>query len=73
MKLNLLFLLSVFFLYWTINSGFTPNEDSPSWNTDPRSRIDISPVGQYIDLPQGTNDNYSSETRIISTPQEFLP
>ncbi|HMR40151.1 MAG TPA: sialidase family protein [Ignavibacteria bacterium] len=69
MNLKVLFTISVFFLFGTIYFGFTPNDDSPKWNPDPRTAISQNPEGQYVDLPQGTLDNYSSETRYTSTPQ----
>ena len=69
MKTKLLLLVSFVLLSCIMYSGFSNNDDSPRWNIDPRTRIDISPEGQYVDLPQGTTDNYNTETRYTSTPQ----
>ena len=69
MKIKSLLLSLFVILSWIGYSGFSNNDDSPRWNIDPRTRIDISPEGQYVDLPQGTTDNYNTETRYTSTPQ----
>ena len=53
MKTKLLLLSSVLFLFWAVNSGFTPNDDSPRWNPDPRTRINLNPqIEEYPELPQ---------------------
>ena len=44
-------------------------DESPKWSIDPRTRINVSPEGQYIDLPAGDNANFSTETRYERTPQ----
>jgi hypothetical protein len=71
MKTKLLLLVSFIFASWIMYSGFsnTNDDDSPRWNNHPNTRINVSPEGLYVDLPQGTTDNYSTETRYTSTPQ----
>ena len=71
MKTKLLLLVSFIFASWIMYSGFsnTNDDDSPRWNNHPSTRINVSPEGLYVDLPQGTTDNYSTETRYTSTPQ----
>ncbi|MEZ4688973.1 MAG: hypothetical protein R3A12_01870 [Ignavibacteria bacterium] len=61
--------MSFLLVSWFMYSGFSNDDDSPRWNNHPSTRIDISPVGQYLDLPEGTSDNFSTETRFVSTPQ----
>ncbi|HMR40942.1 MAG TPA: sialidase family protein [Ignavibacteria bacterium] len=69
MKTKLLLLLSFLMVSWFMYSGFSNDDDSPRWNINPSTRISISPEGQYVDLPQGTNEKYSNEIRYTSTPQ----
>ncbi len=71
MKTKLLLLSSVLFLVWTLNSGFTPNDDSPGWNPDPGKRINLNPLTEeYTQLPQV---DYSglviNEPQFIQSPQ----
>ena len=68
MKTKLLLFAVVLSGIWFINTGFSPNDDSPKWSQDPRTRINIDPQGDYIALPQGDNGNFSNETRYVSTP-----
>ncbi|MBK8552110.1 MAG: hypothetical protein IPL53_14030 [Ignavibacteria bacterium] len=74
MKSKLLLSSAVLFLLWTIYSGFTPNDDSPKWNQDPRTRINLYPqIEEYTQLP---TVDYSgpvvNEPDFIQTPQEYL-
>ena len=69
MKTKLILLVSSVCFFWICYSGFSGNDDSPKWNIDPRTLISLNPEGQYLDLPAGTTDNYSTETRYTSTPQ----
>jgi hypothetical protein len=54
---------------WIVYSGFSSNDEDPRWSKNPSTRINLNPEGDYIELPQGTLENYSSETRFTSTPQ----
>lgn len=69
MKTRGLVLTCSLFFIWILYSGFFPNDNNPKWNQDPRTNINIHPEGNYIELPQGNNLNYTRETRYISTPQ----
>ncbi len=71
MKTKLLLFSSVLFLIWTINSGFSPNDESPRWNPDPRTRIDLQPqIQEYTPLPQADfTGPVINEPDYIQTPQ----
>ena len=68
MKTKLHFVLMVSFLL-SLTFFVYAQDNSPKWNVDPRTRIDLSPQGQYIELPSGDNTNFSNETRYIQTQQ----
>lgn len=68
MKTKLYFVLMVSFLL-CLTFFVYAQDNSPKWNVDPRTRIDLSPQGQYIQLPTGDNTNFSNETRYIQTQQ----
>ncbi|MBX7043922.1 MAG: hypothetical protein K1X85_13585 [Ignavibacteria bacterium] len=70
-KLSFVLLLSVFLICWTffvLSQAFS-QDNSPNWNIDPRTRIDLNPRGQYTELPQGDNSSFSNEIRYTITPQ----
>ena len=69
MKSKISFLISILLFLSVLYTGFSPNDDDPQWNNSPRTVINLSPSGQYVELPQGDNFNYSNEPRYISTPQ----
>lgn len=73
MKTKLSFvLLASLFTFCTMFFVFSDSQsqdNSPKWNIDPRTRIDLNPLGQYIELPAGDNASFSNEIRYISTPQ----
>ncbi len=75
MKLKLLISSSVLFVYFAISSGFSVNNESPKWNIDPRTRVDLySQIRQYAQLPV---TDYAkpvvNESDIILTTQgEFI-
>ena len=52
-----------------IATGAFAQDNSPKWNIDPRTRIDVNPQGQYVELPAGDNANFSNETRYYRTPE----
>ncbi|MBK6538684.1 MAG: hypothetical protein IPG09_13215 [Ignavibacteria bacterium] len=68
MKKHLFFLLTAVLL-WTANSGFSPADESPKWNKDPRTLISLNPEGVYSSLPAGDNKDFSTDVRYVSTPQ----
>lgn len=64
--------LSHFFLFVCLFVSLNTvlaQDDSPRWNIDPRTRIDLAPDGNYVQLPEGDNMNFSNEVRYINTPQ----
>lgn len=69
MKTNLFFSLVAAALLLFVYSGFSPKDESPKWNIDPRTRANINPEGTYTYLPAGDNRNFSNETRFYTTPQ----
>lgn len=69
MKTKLFFSSIVSALLMLAYSGFSPNDESPKWSTDPSTRISLNPEGSYTELPAGDNSNFSSETRYYTTPQ----
>ncbi|MCY7363259.1 MAG: hypothetical protein LH629_14515 [Ignavibacteria bacterium] len=68
MKTKLSILVFLCFTSWILYTGFS-NDDDPKWSNNARTIINLNPEGQYVDLPAGTGENYSNETRYISTPQ----
>ncbi|MBL8006686.1 MAG: hypothetical protein JNJ56_04095 [Ignavibacteria bacterium] len=69
MKTKIYYFAVIITLLWLANSGFSPTDDSPKWNTDPRTRVNLNPEGVYTSLPAGDNKNFSNEVRYVSTPQ----
>ncbi len=58
-----------YFIMTGQNSTRIASEDSPRWNTDPRTSIGLYPAGEYNSLPQTDNFTpFSTENRIITTP-----
>ncbi len=73
MKKNLLFVLTSAVLLWTAYSGFSPADESPKWNKDPRTLISLNPEGVYSALPAGDNKDFSTDVRYGNTYEgEFL-
>jgi hypothetical protein len=69
MKTKLLFvLIGSLICFGLASKGFSQNE-SPKWSIDPRTRINVNPEGQYMNLPAGDNANFSTEIRYYRTPQ----
>lgn len=68
MKTKLFVLLGLLLLS-CLAPDIPAQDNSPKWNLDPRTRIDINPQGVYVELPAGDNANFSNETRYYRTPQ----
>ncbi|MEO8447349.1 MAG: sialidase family protein, partial [bacterium] len=71
MKTNLFVLLAVLGIVWVTNSGFFPNDDSPRWSPDPKTRINSGVVFQeYTPLPYNDNNiPVVNEPQYLQTPQ----
>lgn len=56
------------FIGFLISISGIAQDNSPKWNTDPRTLITLNPEGVYRQLPSGDNANFSNEIRYYKTP-----
>jgi len=67
-------LFSVLFIGFVLLTGQNIKDESPRWNPDP-AMTRMLPVGNYVQLPEPTTDNYvnpNTQFRFIYSPQGVM-